>query len=155
MTSPLLIPPLGAQVSQGPLATAAHANQAVAAAKSAGAEWSRATPGERAAVLNQWASIVSQRAEDLARTESQQTGKPIKLSTKFDVPGTVDNTAFFSGAARNLEGRAAGEYSSDTTRRSFVARRSASWGRSLRGTIRCRWRDGRSSPPSPPATRSC
>ena len=114
-------PATGAQVSQGRVATAADVNQAVAAAKSAGAEWSRATPGERAAVLNQWACIVSQRAEDLARTESQQTGKPIKLSTEFDVPGTVDNVSFFAGAARNLEGRAAGEYRS-ATHTSYIRR---------------------------------
>ena len=31
------------------------------------------------------------------------------------MPGTVDNTAFFAGAARNLEGKAAGEYSADHT----------------------------------------
>jgi betaine-aldehyde dehydrogenase len=43
--------------------------------------------------------------------ESRQAGKPIRLSTGFDVPGTVDNVAFFAGAARNLEGKAAAEYS--------------------------------------------
>ena len=51
------------------------------------------------------------RAGELAEVESRQAGKPIRLSTEFDVPGTVDNTAFFAGAARNLEGKAAGEYS--------------------------------------------
>ena len=36
------------------------------------------------------------------------------------MPGTVDNTDFFAGAARHLEGRAAGEYSPDHT--SYVRR---------------------------------
>ena len=35
-------------------------------------------------------------AEQLARTESGQTGKPIRLTTGFDVPGTVDNAALFT-----------------------------------------------------------
>ncbi len=44
-----------------------------------------------------------------------QCGKPVKLSEEFDVPGSVDNAAFFAGAARHLEGRSAGEYSPDHT----------------------------------------
>ncbi|MDX6354358.1 MAG: betaine-aldehyde dehydrogenase, partial [Streptomyces sp.] len=56
-----------------------------------------------------------ERAEEFARAESLQCGKPIRLSTGFDVPGTVDNTAFFAGAARHLEGKAAAEYSPDHT----------------------------------------
>jgi betaine-aldehyde dehydrogenase len=47
--------------------------------------------------------------------ESRGTGKPIKLTTEFDVPGTIDNVAFFAGAARNLEGKSAGEYSAEHT----------------------------------------
>ena len=49
------------------------------------------------------------------RTETAQTGKPIKLSSGFDAPGTIDNASFFAGAARVLEGLAAGEYSADHT----------------------------------------
>jgi len=32
-----------------------------------------------------------------------------------DVPGSVDNVAFFAGAARRLEGKATAEYSADHT----------------------------------------
>ena len=31
------------------------------------------------------------RAEEYARVETAQSGKPIKLATEFDVPGTIDN----------------------------------------------------------------
>ena len=72
------------------------------------------------AALTRLAALLDERADDLARTETRQTGKPIRLSTGFDVPGTVDNVAFFAGAARNLEGKAAGEYSGDHT--SYVRR---------------------------------
>ena len=59
--------------------------------------------------------LLEERSADLALAETRQAGKPIRLSTEFDVPGTVDNTAFFAGAARNLEGKAAAEYSADHT----------------------------------------
>lgn len=90
-------------------------DRAVAAARSAFAEWSRATPGERAAVLTKAAAILDDRAEELAQCESRQAGKPIRLAREFDVPGTVDNTAFFGAAARRLDGMASGEYSADHT----------------------------------------
>ena len=45
----------------------------------------------------------------------RQAGKPIRLAREFDVPGTIDNVDFFSGAAGNLEGEATAEYSADHT----------------------------------------
>ena len=69
--------------------------------------------GERSAALHRLADTLGARADELARVESSQTGKPIRLSSGFDVPGTVDNAAFFAGGARHLEGRAQAEYSAD------------------------------------------
>jgi betaine-aldehyde dehydrogenase len=88
---------------------------AVAAAKAAYPEWSRATPGERSRALTALARILEQRKGELAAVESRDAGKPIKLTTEFDVPGTIDNAAFFAGAARDLDGKSAGEYSPDHT----------------------------------------
>jgi betaine-aldehyde dehydrogenase len=108
-------PATGETVETVQQAGAADVDAAVAAARRAFPNWSRATPVERSTVLTRLASILDSRADELATTESRQTGKPIRLSTGFDVPGTVDNVAFFAGAARNLEGKAAGEYSADHT----------------------------------------
>jgi betaine-aldehyde dehydrogenase len=108
-------PATGETVETMQLAGAADVDMAVAAARHAFPDWSRATPVERSAVLIRLAAILDARSDELASTESRQTGKPIRLSTRFDVPGTVDNVAFFAGAARNLEGKAAGEYSADHT----------------------------------------
>ena len=47
--------------------------------------------------------------------EVSQTGKPVRLATEFDVPGSIDNIDFFAGAARHLEGKATAEYSGDHT----------------------------------------
>ncbi|MEY9895009.1 betaine-aldehyde dehydrogenase [Catenulispora sp. MAP12-49] len=105
----------GSVVADLVLGDASDAGAAVDAAKRAYPEWSRATPAERSAALHRLAQLLDERSQEFAETESRQTGKPIRLSTGFDVPGTVDNTAFFAGAARHLEGKAAGEYSADHT----------------------------------------
>ncbi|MET9697557.1 gamma-aminobutyraldehyde dehydrogenase [Streptomyces sp. NPDC006529] len=97
------------------LAGTADVDEAVAAAKRAFPGWSGATPGERSDALHRLAAVLAEQADDFAHAESLQCGKPVKLSTEFDVPGTIDNTAFFAGAARHLQGQAAAEYSGDHT----------------------------------------
>jgi betaine-aldehyde dehydrogenase len=98
-----------AEVADG---TAADAERAVAAARAAflRGDWSRITPAERAAVLDRLAGLLEERADEFARVESANTGKPLKFSTAFDLPLTIDNLRFFAAAARNLEGKATGEY---------------------------------------------
>lgn len=83
---------------------------AVAAAKAAFPQWSTSAPTDRAAAMLRLATILRERADQFAEAETTQTGKPIRLSTEFDVPGTIDNVEFFAGTARNFEGKAAGEY---------------------------------------------
>ncbi|MET9608585.1 gamma-aminobutyraldehyde dehydrogenase [Streptomyces sp. NPDC006512] len=113
-------PATGEDVLTYELAGTADVDAAVAAAKRAFPAWSGATPGERSDALHRLAAVLAAQAEDFAHAESLQCGKPVKLSTEFDVPGTIDNTAFFAGAARHLQGQAAGEYSGDHT--SYVRR---------------------------------
>ncbi|MFF3723909.1 gamma-aminobutyraldehyde dehydrogenase [Streptomyces erythrochromogenes] len=113
-------PATGEEVLTYELASTADVDEAVAAAKRASPAWSGATPGERSDALHRLATVLAEQAEDFAYAESLQCGKPIKLSTEFDVPGTIDNTAFFAGAARHLQGQAAAEYSGDHT--SYVRR---------------------------------
>ena len=97
------------------LATAGDVDAAVGAARAAYPQWSTATPVERAGVLHKAAALLEERASEIAELEARQAGKPIRLATEFDVPGTIDNTAFFGGAARRLDGLAQGEYSGDHT----------------------------------------
>ncbi|MGA6154786.1 gamma-aminobutyraldehyde dehydrogenase [Stenotrophomonas sp. NPDC087984] len=119
-THQVIDPATGEQVFDYRLAGAADVDAAVAAAEAAFPEWAGATPGERSDALHRFAAVLTERADDLAYAESLQCGKPIKLSTEFDVPGSIDNTSFFAGAARQLEGKAAGEYSGDHT--SYIRR---------------------------------
>ncbi|MEN2422248.1 gamma-aminobutyraldehyde dehydrogenase [Streptomyces rimosus] len=108
-------PATGEQVYGYRLASTADVDAAVDAAARAFPAWAGATPGERSDALHRFATVLGERAGELAYAESLQCGKPIKLSAEFDVPGSVDNAAFFAGAARHLEGRSAGEYSPDHT----------------------------------------
>ncbi|MEU3262879.1 gamma-aminobutyraldehyde dehydrogenase [Streptomyces bacillaris] len=113
-------PATGASVLRYELAGTDDVDAAVAAARAAFPGWSAATPGERSEAMHRFAAVLAEQADDFAYAESLQCGKPLKLSTEFDVPGTVDNAAFFAGAARHLEGKAAAEYDGDHT--SYVRR---------------------------------
>jgi betaine-aldehyde dehydrogenase len=109
----VLNPATGQTVATAVLAGPAEVDAAVAAARAAFPGWSGATPAQRSAALHRLAGLLGERADEFARVESTQTGKPIRLTMNFDVPGTVDNAAFFAGAVRHLEGKAQSEYSAD------------------------------------------
>ncbi|WP_434597202.1 gamma-aminobutyraldehyde dehydrogenase [Streptomyces sp. A5-4] len=119
-THAVVNPATGEEIYQYELAGTADVDDAVAAALAAYPGWAAATPAGRSEAMHRFALVLAEQAEDFAYVESLQCGKPIKLSAEFDVPGSVDNTAFFAGAARHLEGKSAGEYSGDHT--SYVRR---------------------------------
>ncbi len=70
--------------------------------------WS--TPAERQKYLLKLADVIEDHAEELARIECENTGKPFGLTMSEEIPPMVDQIRFFAGAARVLEGRSAGEY---------------------------------------------
>jgi betaine-aldehyde dehydrogenase len=107
----VLDPATGRIVGASTHASPEDVGRAVAAARAALPGWAAATPGERSTLMHKLAVILDRRSAELAALETSQTGKPIRLSSNFDVPGTVDNVAFFAGAARHLEGKAQAEYS--------------------------------------------
>ncbi|MBV1940637.1 gamma-aminobutyraldehyde dehydrogenase [Streptomyces sp. BV286] len=113
-------PATGDEVYTYELASTVDVDAAVEAAREAFPGWAGATPGERSDAMHRFAAVLADRAEEFAQAESLQCGKPIKLTREFDVPGTIDNAAFFAGAARHLQGQSAGEYSGDHT--SYVRR---------------------------------
>src|SRR5438067_8063320 len=105
----VLNPATGETIAEVPRATAADVDRAVQAAKSALAEWLETTPGERAELLLKLADAIDEHAEELAELESRNVGKPLSYA-RDELPVCADNIRFFAGAARTLEGRAAGEY---------------------------------------------
>ncbi|WP_166903074.1 gamma-aminobutyraldehyde dehydrogenase [Mycobacterium sp. DL440] len=111
----IIDPATGQAVADYALATPSDVDAAVGAARNAFPAWSKATPAERSAVLAKLAKLADEHADQLVAEEVSQTGKPVRLATEFDVPGSVDNIDFFAGAARRLEGKATAEYSGDHT----------------------------------------
>ncbi len=73
--------------------------------------WSKLTPGERSTALWKLADLLAAKAEDFARVESENTGKPYSMvSLGADLPFSVDNLRFFAAAARDTHGYSSGEY---------------------------------------------
>ena len=89
-------------------------------AKDAFSKWKRSTPSERSLALFRVADAIEARAEELVRAECENTGKPFAVTMAEEIPVMVDQVRFFAGAARLLEGRAAGEYMAGHT--SYVRR---------------------------------
>ncbi len=108
-------PATGLPVAEYALAQPADVEAAVASARAALPEWAGATPAARSAVLAKLAKLAEESSGALVAEEVSQTGKPVRLATEFDVPGSIDNIDFFAGAARHLEGKASAEYSGDHT----------------------------------------
>ena len=108
-TEQIVNPATGETIAEVPRGTEADVERAVKAAKDALPAWLETTPGERAGMLLELADAVEEHADELALAESQNVGKPM-VHSKFEVGKSVDNLRFFAGAARCLEGRAAGEY---------------------------------------------
>lgn len=114
-THQIINPATGEAVAEYALATPADVDTAVASARRALSGWATATPADRSAVLSRLAKLADAAAKDLVDEEVSQTGKPVRLATEFDVPGSIDNIDFFAGAARHLEGKATAEYSAEHT----------------------------------------
>ena len=94
-------------------ANAADVDKAVGAARKAfyDGRWSKLTPAARSNALLKLATLVEQKAEDLARVESQNTGKPFEFVSKgADMPFIIDNIRFFAAAARDVHGSHSGEF---------------------------------------------
>ncbi|MGN6428310.1 MAG: gamma-aminobutyraldehyde dehydrogenase [Leifsonia sp.] len=103
-----------------PVSTEEDVAEAYRAAQSAFEEWGQTTPAERSLALFRIADAMEARAEEFADAESQDTGKPRATLVDDEILLSVDQIRFFAGAARNLEGRSAGEYMKDHT--SFIRR---------------------------------
>jgi betaine-aldehyde dehydrogenase len=106
----LVDPSTGEVFGTAPLSGAEDVDRACGAAAEAFETWRDTTPSERQRALLRFADAVEAHADELVALESQNTGKPLGLTASEEIPPMVDQLRFFAGAARNLEGRAAGEY---------------------------------------------
>src|SRR5215218_10361112 len=119
-TYDLVNPATGEVFSQAPLSGEEDVDRAFRAAEKAFETWREPTPPERQTAMLRIADAIEERAEELVRAESENTGKPFGLTIEEEIPAGVDQIRFFAGAARCLEGKSAGEYLEGLT--SYVRR---------------------------------
>ena len=119
-TSEIINPATGTVYATAPVCGTADVDAAMSAASKAFVDWRDSTPSERQRALLKIADAIESRADEIIAIESENTGKPLSLTASEEVPPMVDQIRFFAGAARNLEGKSAGEYMRGMT--SFVRR---------------------------------
>jgi betaine-aldehyde dehydrogenase len=118
--SDIVNPSTGEVYASAPVSGEGDVDAAMRAAATAFETWRDATPSERQRALLRIADGIEARAKDLVDAECTNTGKPWQLTMDEEIPPSADQVRFFAGAARLLEGRAAGEYMADHT--SYVRR---------------------------------
>ena len=116
----LINPATGEVFAKAPVSNAADVDKAMKAAAGAFEVWKESTPGERQKAINKIADAIEARSEELIGIESENTGKPIAVTRAEEIGPMLDQIRFFAGAARNLEGKSAGEYFKGHT--SFIRR---------------------------------
>lgn len=104
-------PATGNVYSQIPDSDDRDIDSAVTFAKKAFPEWSALSNDKRSAYLLKIADLIDQNHEALAKAESKDNGKPIKLASKVDIPRASTNFRFFATAilhfsseSHNMEG---------------------------------------------------
>jgi betaine-aldehyde dehydrogenase len=116
-TMPVVSPFDGSSLGTVPRSSREDVRTAIDAAREAfdRGPWPRLAPRARSEVFLKAARLLQERLPEIAELESRNQGKTIKQAADADLPFSVDNLTFYAGAARTLEGRAAGEYTGDGT----------------------------------------
>lgn len=110
-------PATGELAGRVPHGSAADVDSAVTAARAAfrDARWRGLWLPDRVAILERLADLIEENLDELVALEVAQTGTAIKFRRDNDMPFAADNLRQMASAARHLEGKAAGEYSTDHT----------------------------------------
>ncbi|GHE73188.1 gamma-aminobutyraldehyde dehydrogenase [Streptomyces vinaceus] len=114
-TMELTDPATGRVHARAPHSGRADTEAAVAAAAAAYGGWSTTTPAVRQRALLSLADAMEAHADALTAAETADTGKPVRQFRDEELPTIVDTVRYFAGAARNLPGAAAAEYTPGRT----------------------------------------
>ncbi|WP_370961275.1 aminobutyraldehyde dehydrogenase [Amycolatopsis sp. cg9] len=109
-TLDLTDPATGEVFGTSTVASQSDVDNALVAAAQAFAIWRRSTPAQRQLALLKIADALEARAGEFADLEVRETGKIRSVVLEEEIPECVSALRFFAGAARHLEGTAAGEY---------------------------------------------
>ena len=103
MTVSVIEPATEEVLAELPQAGVEETDAAIARAREAFPAWKRVGPGERAGLLRAVAARVRERAEELARLESRNVGKPIS-DARGEVGMVADVFDYYAGAPERLLG---------------------------------------------------
>src|SRR2546425_13252542 len=105
-TMPSLSPHDNPPLADVSMAGKADIDKAVEAAHAAFPKWSRTAAAERGRLLLKLADKIEERADELARLETLDTGHPLRDTRTLDAPRTAATFRYFGGMPHNLEGSA-------------------------------------------------
>src|SRR4029079_3917591 len=108
-TMEVIAPATGEVIAEVPKCSAEDVDRAAEAPKKALPDGLDKTPKDRSELLHKLADVIDENAEELSQLESLNVGKPL-MASRDEMPFSADNLRFFAGAARQLEGKSAGEY---------------------------------------------
>lgn len=98
-------PGSGRLLAEVPLGGGPDIDAAVTAAREAFAGWRNTAPLERAAILWRVADLIEAHAEELARLETLDTGKPYDHSFSYDLRSAISQFRYQSGLASRVNGQ--------------------------------------------------
>jgi len=105
-TFPTINPSTGEEISQVAEADAADVDKAVTAARAAfEGPWRKLRASERGRLLHRLADLIEKNADELARLETLDNGKPISVAKAVDVAKTVACYRYFAGWADKVQGK--------------------------------------------------
>jgi len=111
-----LVSPVDGEIyAQSPNGGKAEVDLAYAAAEKAFLVWKKSTPAERQKALLRLADEIEKNVTRLTEWQSKETGQLKHFIEKEEIAASCDAIRFFAGAARCLEGKAAGEYAAGFT----------------------------------------
>ena len=113
-TFPTFNPSTGEEICQVAEADAADVDQAVTAARTAfEGPWRKMSAAERGRLLNRLADLIEANADQLARLETLDNGKPYHVARAADLPLTIACYRYYAGWADKVQGKTipiAGDY---------------------------------------------
>ena len=99
-------PASGQRFAECPDSDVGDIDVAVQAAQRAFPAWSATPIAQRAQFLNRIADLLEARLEEFAQAESRDSGKPVTLARRLDIPRAVSNLRFFAAAATQFSSEA-------------------------------------------------
>ena len=103
---PTINPSTGEEICRVSEADAADVNLAVKAARTAfNGPWRKMSAAERGVLINRLADLVEKHADELAKLEALDNGKPYGVAKAADLPLTVACYRYYAGWADKVQGK--------------------------------------------------